>query len=130
MTRLIFTPARSLNGTTHWVHWPAAVAAAWDEATAGMSLGDRMMCELQMMLPLLTANIVCDESGQFVGCYEPGDPGFTNPMASPDYSYLRAAQDRLDYLERFRNQIPAERYAKDTAFWTKLQELFVEMGVS
>lgn len=109
---------------------PPTVAAAWEEATEGMSLGERMIYEFQMMLPLLTANIVCDQDGRFLDRYEPGDPEFTNPMASDDYSYLRAAQDRLDYLDLFRNQMSPERYAKDTAFWTTLQGLFVAMGVA
>ncbi len=109
---------------------PADVTAAWEEATEGMSLRDRMIYELEMMLPLLTANIVCDEDGRFLERYEPGDPRFTNPMASEDYSYSDAVQDCLDYLERFRNQMPPERYQKDTAFWTKLEGLFAERGVA
>lgn len=102
---------------------PAAVAKAWDEATAGMGLGERMIHEMQMMLPLLTANIVCDDEGRFLHRYEPGEPGFTNPMASSDYSYTQAAQERLDYLERFRYQMPTEQYERDKAFWTELRGL-------
>ena len=109
---------------------PADVTAAWEEATEGMSLGERMLYEFQMMLPLLTANIVCDEDGRFLERYEPGDPRFTNPMASDDYSYAGAVQDCLDYLERFRSQMPPERYEADTAFWTKLQGLLAERGVA
>ena len=107
---------------------PLAVAQAWEEATAGMSMKDRMLYEFQMKLPLLTANIACDEEGRFLHCYGPGDPGFTNPMASDDYSYVEAAQERLDYLERFRKQMPAGRYEEDTSFWTKLRGLLIEFG--
>lgn len=107
---------------------PPEVVAAWEEATAGMSLGDRMIYEFQMMLPLLTANIVVDDEGHFVRRYEPGDPEFTNPMASSEYSYVAAAQDRLDYLELFRTRMPPEQYEQDKAFWTRMHELLGEHG--
>ena len=109
---------------------PPEVVAAWEEATAGMSLGDRMIYELQMTLPLLTANIVVDDQGHFVRRYEPGDPEFTNPMASSEYSYVQAAQDRLDYLELFRTRMPPEQYERDKAFWTRMHELLGEHGAN
>ena len=107
---------------------PPSVAQAWEEATEGMSFGELATYQLQMKLPLLTANIVCDENGRFLHQYEPGDPEFTNPMASSDYSYVQATQDRLDYLDTFRYQIPEEQYQEGTAFWTNLQERLIENG--
>ena len=109
---------------------PPEVAAAWDEATEGMSFGDRMIHEMQMMLPLLTANLVDDDEGRFVRRYEPGDPGFTNPMASSEYSYVDAAQDRLNYLEAFRSRMPPEQYERDKAFWSRMQGLLIEHGAT
>jgi len=90
-----------------------------------MSWSDRMIHEMQMKMPLLTANIVCDENGRFLRQREPGDPDFVNPMASPDYSYLEATQNYLEYLDNFRSQTPIEQYERDQAFWTNFQERLV-----
>lgn len=105
---------------------PAPVAEAWDEATADMPLGDRMTFEMQMMLPLLTTNIVVNDAGEFVRIREPGDTDFVNPMASSNYSYVQVTQDRLEYLEAYRYQMPTGQYEKGVAFWTRFQELLVE----
>ncbi len=107
---------------------PPDVVAAWEEATAGMSFADRMIYEFQMTLPLLTANIVVDDQGRFVRRYEPGDPEFTNPMASSEYSYAEAAEGHLEYLECFRTRMPPEQYERDTAFWTRMHELLAKHG--
>lgn len=105
---------------------PAPVAEAWEEATDGMDLKERMIYELHMMLPLLTANIVCDNEGRFVKQYGPDDPEFRNPMASSDYSYVQATEDRLEYLEAFKTRIPPERYDREKTFWTKFQNLLID----
>lgn len=107
---------------------PPGVVAAWEDATEGMDFRQRMTYQLQMKLPLLTANIVCDENGAYVTHYEPGDPEFTNPMASPGYSYLQAAQDRLDYLDCFKAQLPGDQYERDKAFWTAFRGHLREHG--
>ncbi len=107
---------------------PPEVVRAWEETTAGMSWGEQAIYQMQMKLPLLTANIVCDQNGQFVRRREPGDPDFVNPMASPDYSYLAATQARLDYLEDFRYQIPTEQYQRDNEFWTIFQQNLTANG--
>ena len=104
---------------------PPEVVQAWEEATAGMSWGERAIHELQMKMPLLTANIICDESGRFLRQREPGDPDFINPMASPDYSYVQATQDCLEYLDAFRNRMPIEQYDRDKAFFTDFQQRLV-----
>jgi len=96
---------------------PAEVVAAWEAATAGMSWGDRAMYELQMMLPLLTANIEIDQNGVYVRTYEPGDPEYVNPMARDDYSYRDAVQAMLDALEFQKDQLPAKQYLERTDFW-------------
>ena len=107
---------------------PPEVVQAWEEATKGMDFKELMIHEFQMMLPLLTANIVCDENGKFLYCREPGDPDYQNPMASDDYSYVQAAQDQLDYLEAFRLRMSPEKYDRDKAFWTEFQGLLDEYG--
>ena len=107
---------------------PAAVAEAWEEATDGMDLKERMIYELHMMLPLLTANIICDDEGRFVKQYGPDDPEFRNPMASSDYSYVEATEDRLEYLEAFKTRISPEQYEREKTFWTKFQNLLIDHG--
>lgn len=102
---------------------PPEVAAAWEEATAGLSLKERAVFELQALLPLLTKNFVVDESGRYVTHYEPGDPHWTNPFADKDYSYVQASQDRLDYLEAFKDKMPREQYEHGVDFWGRFKDL-------
>lgn len=100
-----------------------SVAAAWEEATAGMTLGERMTYELQMLTPLLTANIHLNPDGTFSHRSEPGDPDYRNPFAEAGYSYAQAAQDQLDHLDFSRPWITAEQYDRGVAFWSRLKEL-------
>ena len=105
---------------------PGPVVQAWEEATGDLDFEELMIREFQMTLPLLSANVVCDENGKFLYSYQPGDAEFRNPMASENYSYVQAAQDRLDSLETHRLRISTEKYEKDKAFWTNFQDLLVE----
>lgn len=107
---------------------PPEVVMAWDKATENLSDGERMTYEFQMMMPLLTRNIEVDSQGKFVRRYEPGDPGYTNPMASDDYSYIGQTGDWLRYLDAFKYQFTPEQYASQTAFWTELHEALIENG--
>ena len=109
---------------------PPDVVAAWEQATAGLSPGDRMMYELQMVLPVLLANIHADEHGAFSYRVEPGDPRFVNPMADPAYSYVEAAQAQLDHLKFALSQgtlSPAE-YERRTGFWSSFQQALAADG--
>lgn len=101
---------------------PADVVAAWDTATAGMPFGERMMYELRMMTPVLTANIVVDANGAFLERYEPGDPEFTNPMARPDYSYRDAVREQLDGVEFAKRWLTQQQYEQQSTFWTHFGE--------
>jgi hypothetical protein len=95
------------------------VRDAWEEATADLSPMERSHYAMQMKLPTLTANIHADSNGRFLHRAQPGDADWTNPMASATYSFLGAVQDRLDYLDTFKNQIPADQYLRDQQFWSK-----------
>ena len=44
---------------------PTEVVAAWEEATADLSPSERMIYELQMVTPIITANIHLDENGAY-----------------------------------------------------------------
>ena len=95
------------------------VRDAWEQSTANLSPMERMHYALQMKLPLMTANIHVDANGQFIHRSEPGDADWTNPMASPNYSFRAAAQQWLDYLDAFKNQIPPDQYLRDHQFWSE-----------
>lgn len=123
----------TLSGTARTIRFPSSttppeVVTAWEEATAGMSWAERSVYVMHMMLPIMTANTVRDSNGNFLYDREPGDPGFFNPMASPDYSYIQATQDYLDQLEAFHDKMPIEKYGRDKAFWTLFQERLTENG--
>ncbi|PQO38637.1 hypothetical protein [Blastopirellula marina] len=107
---------------------PEAVVNAWNETTADMSPQDKMMYKLQMKLSVITANIIVDDNGQFVRQREPGDADWVNPMAADNYSYQDLAQQFLDYLDYFKNQIPQDRYDQDTAFWTDFKQSLAQHG--
>lgn len=107
---------------------PTDVTASWEEATAGMSMGDRMMYEFRMVAPILLANIHFDENGAYSHHTEPGDPDFVNPFAKPGYSYVQATQDQLDHLNFVKNWITPEQYDTQTDFWSRFQNLLTEKG--
>ncbi len=100
---------------------PSNVRDAWESATQGLSESDRMIKELQMVLPLLTANMHFDSNGQYVRSSQPGDADWINPMASDDFSYVQTATGWLEYLERFKSQIPPDQYQKDQSFWSNFR---------
>ena len=82
---------------------------------------ERMIYELRMKLPVLSANIELDAQGRFVHQREPGDPGFVNPMDSDNYSFISVAQSWMDHLNYFKNQLDPARYAKDMEFWSSFK---------
>ncbi|QDS99781.1 hypothetical protein [Adhaeretor mobilis] len=101
---------------------PANVVRAWDAATQGMTFEEKGLRELQMVLPVLLANIVTDENGAYVRHYDPGDPEWVNPMAVAGYSYSKVSQDQLDSLNYFRSQMNPLRYDEGIQFWSSFQE--------
>lgn len=107
---------------------PLEVVQAWEEATAGMTFGERMTHEFRMVAPTLLSNIVLDENGAYSHHYEPGDPEWRNPRAKPGYSYVQATQDMLDHLEFIKPKISRQQYEEQTAFWSKFQGLLEEYG--
>jgi hypothetical protein len=105
---------------------PTAVAQAWYEATDGMDWGERAIHELQMKLPVLLANLSFNEDGSLAHARQVGDADWQNPMADPNYSFVQAAQDWLEYLDYFKSQIDPARYQADTAFWKDFQNRLAE----
>jgi hypothetical protein len=109
---------------------PPEVALAWEKATANLPASEKMMYELQMKLPVMTANLIVDDQGAFVRTREPGDADFVNPLADPNYSYTTAAQQMLEYLETFRYQMPQSQFETQHDFWTEFQRALRENGES
>lgn len=62
-------------------------------------------------------------NGRFLHRYEPGEPGFTNPMAQLGYSYLQAVQDNLGGLEFSKRWMTQEQYEQQIEFWTRFGQL-------
>ena len=65
------------------------VMQAWDAATAGMPEGDRMIYELQMMFPVLSANAVTAPDGSFSHFLDFDDPNWVNPLKPDCYSFVK-----------------------------------------
>ncbi|MAT70523.1 MAG: hypothetical protein CMJ58_13480 [Planctomycetaceae bacterium] len=109
---------------------PASVVDAWEEATAGLPPGERMMYELRMVLPTALANIHTDETGAFSHAVEPGDPEWINPLADPGYSYATATQQQLDGLDFALSlgSITRAQYDRQQGFWQGLQDALRERG--
>ena len=101
---------------------PLNVRDAWNAATAELPEQDRMTYELQMVSQVLFANMHFDSNGQFLRSSQPGDADWINPMSSPNFSYASQANGWLDYLDRFKNQMPVEQYQSDLKFWTAFRD--------
>ncbi len=106
---------------------PQPVRQAWEQAAMNLSEGDRLTMVLQMMLPIVTANIHTDADGRYLRSSNPGDADWTNPMARHDFSYTRFAQDRLDYLDYFQSKLSLEQYSLEHKFWTTFKNDLSEL---
>lgn len=123
------------SGRAYGIRFPdsttsAEVTAAWNEATDGMPIGERMTHELNMKLPVLLANLVTDADGRVVSAREPGDPDFVNPMNADDYSFVKVTEDWIGHLDYFKNQIDPGRYARDMDFWQTFQQSLRNHGAA
>ncbi|WP_299194428.1 hypothetical protein [uncultured Amphritea sp.] len=107
---------------------PAEVADAWNKTTEGMSFKDKMMAEGHLMSSLTMANIEVDENGRFVARHEPGDPGYVNPLASPDFSYKAWSTDWLRYLEDFKLQMSSDQYSRGKQFFERFLQNLQQTG--
>jgi hypothetical protein len=105
---------------------PAEVVRAWEEATAGMPVGDRMTYELRMASPVMMSNMHATTNG--ADRVEPGTPAWQNPRSAGDYSYVGTADQWLEYLDHFQSQMPREQYESQKDFWSKFRNLLDEYG--
>ena len=101
---------------------PPDVVEAWHAATQDMPPAERMIYELQMVLPVRMANMVTGPDGRFVRERSPGDPDFVNPLMDADYSYAQAAQSWIEHLDYFKNQMQSERYWRAREFWQSFRD--------
>lgn len=101
-------------------HTSAKVTQAWERATEGVSQSDRLTYELQMSMPLILANLSIDDRGN-VNANQPGDANWVNPIANGTYSYRKAADQWLQYLSDFKDQMVPDQFSRDTSFWAKFR---------
>ncbi|TWU38720.1 hypothetical protein Q31b_37980 [Novipirellula aureliae] len=105
------------------------VTQAWDAATADMPERDRMIYELQMMAPVLFANLTVAPDGT-VSQRDFDDPDWVNPLTADGYSFLKETQSRIDSLDYFKNQMDPTRYATDRHFWSSFQDNLRQAGAN
>lgn len=79
---------------------PEAVKKAWEEATAGVPESEKWLKMTPFMAASISANLKPDNSG----FYEPGEEGYRNIYADPNFSCTRQVQDILAMMERFKGQ--------------------------
>ncbi|MDK9717871.1 MAG: hypothetical protein OEL57_08185 [Trichlorobacter sp.] len=104
---------------------PAAVKQAWEEATAGIPESEKWLAMAPFMAASASANIKPDLSG----FYEPGEAGYRNIYAEPNFSYTRQVRDILSMMDRFKGQHDAH-YQKNKEFLLSfLKELTVNHAV-
>ncbi|MFG0263708.1 MAG: hypothetical protein ACF8AM_00990 [Rhodopirellula sp. JB055] len=123
------------SGKSNGIRFPDSttspeVTEAWQEATAGMSWGERAIYELRMKLPVLTANFIVNGDGQITGQREPGDPNWVNPMEDPEFSFVEETERWIEYLDYFQNQMDPDVYAKDRSFFETFQQKLIAHGAA
>jgi len=106
---------------------PKAVVDAWNEATADMPPGDKMMAQFRMVADSLVANIRQRDDGTVVAI-EPGEPGFRNLRAEPGYSYSDRARSAIEANEYFKHMTPPDQYEQTKEFWTSMLDALESHG--
>lgn len=84
---------------------PAKVRDAWEEATASLTEGDKLMYVLQISR---------------IGLITETENDYPTPAVSVD-SFEQKANQWLEYLDYFKAQIPLEQYERDHRFWTEFR---------
>lgn len=107
---------------------PSDVRVAWEKATADLSEMDKLMAVAQIKFPLVMANIQTGPDGQALRMSQPGDADWKNPMAEPDFSYLRFANEMLEYIDTFKSQIMPDQYSRDQGFWSSFRNELQKLG--
>lgn len=107
----------TMNGTARLWSFPPpnapnSVKLAWEDATAGMSPGEKMLA----MTPFMPSLVSVDSNGH---AHEVEPTEANNLYASKDFSYTGYVQDRLEALEYFKAQTPTEQYEREKVFLTK-----------
>lgn len=103
---------------------PEAVKRAWEEATAGVPESEKWLKMAPFMATSISANIKPDKSG----FYEPGEPGYRNIYAEPDFSYTKQVKDILAMMERFKEHQNNDRYQENRDFLLSFLESLKNTG--
>ncbi len=97
---------------------PPEVCAAWDAATANLSMEEVWVRQWQMGSgPQTQANLRFDSQGRVVDIINPGDPGWVNPFSDPSYTYKDFANEQLTLLDKFKGLMPEAQVKRDENFW-------------
>lgn len=86
------------------------VKKAWDEATADLSDGEKMLAMTPFMTMQISANIKYGADGNAIGIYQAGEPGYTNIFAEPGFSYTKLIEKALAALEFSKSLNSTEHY--------------------
>jgi hypothetical protein len=107
---------------------PSDVRVAWDKATADLSQMDKLMAVAQIKFPLVIANMQTGPDGQVLRVSQPGDANWKNPMAESNFSYLRFANQMLEYIDTFKSQMTPDQYSRDQGFWSSFRNELKKLG--
>jgi len=108
---------------------PQELKDAWADLTEDMSFKDRLMAEGRFLTLFASANVKADASGKPVGIYGPRDPEYRNPFEVPGFSYREFGEEKLEVIERLRNEVSEAQYRAEKTFWTDYLRKLDEFGV-
>ena len=63
-----------------------------------------------------------DQDGQYLRSSEPGDADWINPQSQAGFSFSNQANEWLQYLDRFKAQMPPDQYQRDIRFWSAFRD--------
>jgi hypothetical protein len=115
------------TGTAHTFSFPPAnapkkVFKAWEDATKDMTIGEKMIAIAPFLVEYTTANIRKDSNGNYHH-YMPGEEGYINIFAQPNFSYQSVINKHLKRLENVTigKDITWEAYTIEKNFLNKFK---------
>lgn len=109
---------------------PANVVKAWEETTAGMSEGQKMLKMGSFMVQERQANLRINAEGKATGFYQPGERGYRNIYNEPGFSYKELVGKILTQLETTKGYLYADKYRESISFLTAFSDALERNGVT
>lgn len=126
--------AEGITGGNMWrfppINAPQSVKDAWEEASQGLSDGDRLRSMGLFLVDMASANIRRDDAGTPIGLYGPEDPEFRNPFADPEFGYAANAEWHLSKLENERHLMSGQQYKWSKAMLTRWADALGGVGMA